>query len=94
MRVSIITIRGKDTKIVAPLTNRLHVSVVFARQQTKRRGAQQCVLHCPRCDRAGACVFLFRGRAWSALGGQAADQGIKRGGRQMLHCYDGLLRVS
>ncbi len=37
-----------------------------------RRREQQCVLHCPRRQRAGARLFLFRGRARSALGGQAA----------------------
>jgi hypothetical protein len=39
------------------------------------RGARQCVLHREGRHRAGARLFLFPGRARSALCGQAAQQG-------------------
>ena len=39
------------------------------------RREQQRVLHREGCCRASARLFLFRGRAWSAISGQAADQG-------------------
>jgi len=42
------------------------------------RGAQRCVLHREGRHRAGARVFLFRGRARSALGGELLTRGEAR----------------